>query len=628
VSETFTCQVTDGLVATPSALTVTITGSNDAPVTTVDVAAVQEDLGIIAAGNVLAYDTDVDQGALLSVADAGLRQGNYGQLTLAADGSYSYALDNSSLAVQSLAQGQTVSETFTYLATDGIDATPSTLTVTITGTNDAPVTTVDTATVQEDLGIIAAGNVLANDADVDQGTVLAVATAGVFAGQYGNLTLNADGSYSYALDNDALAVQSLGRTAQLSEHFDYSVTDGIASVASALDVVLSGTNDAPIVVTELADQDFKFNMAFSWQMPAGSFIDIDQGDVLDYTAALADGSPLPDWLIFDPATQLFSGVAPREVGYIDVRVTATDRVAATGSTDGSLSASDIVRITISHGNEGVGNGVDAAPSVNLANFNDGATASPANPGAQGGNNLLQGAQSNDTLTAASGNSLLDGGAGADTLAGNIGNDLFIGGAGNDIISTGSGADMIAFNRGDGKDTVLASTGEDNTLSLGGGINYNNLAMKKSGADLILDTGNGDQITLQDWYSGTANHSIANLQLVLDAGSYDASSGDPLLNQQVQSFDFAALAQAFEQALAAKPNLSAWSVTDALLTAHLGGSDSAALGGDLAYQYNLNNSLAGIGLASAQTVMNDANFGIAPQTLQPLAELQSGSVRLG
>jgi len=33
--------------------------------------------------------------------------------------------------------------------------------------------------------------------------------------------------------------------------------------------------------------------------------------------------------------------------------------------------------------------------------------------------------------------------------------------------------------------------------------------------------------------------------VLDASAYNAGSPDPLLNQQVQSFDFAALAQAFD-----------------------------------------------------------------------------------
>ena len=245
-----------------------------------------------------------------------------------------------------------------------------------------------------------------------------------------------------------------------------------------------------------------------------------------------------------------------------------------------------------------------------------------------GNDVLEGAEGNDALSDTAGNNLFSGGAGTDTMTGNTGNELFIGGLGNDTLTTGTGADIIAFNRGDGQDTVVASTGADNTLSLGGGINYAGLTMSKSGTNLILDTGNSDQIILQNWYSATTNHSVAKLQLVLDASTYNAGSADTLLNQQVQSFDFALLAQNFDAALSANPALSAWSLSNALLTAHLSGSNTAALGGDLAYQYNLNGSLAGIGLAAAQAEMGDANFGVAPQTLQPLATLQAGAARLG
>jgi Ca2+-binding RTX toxin-like protein len=245
-----------------------------------------------------------------------------------------------------------------------------------------------------------------------------------------------------------------------------------------------------------------------------------------------------------------------------------------------------------------------------------------------GNDVLEGADGNDTMSDTAGNNLFNGGAGTDTMTGSAGNELFVGGLGNDTITTGTGADIIAFNKGDGVDTVVASTGADNTLSLGGGINYAGLTLSKSGANLILGTGNGDQITLQNWYTGTTNHSVANLQLVLDATTYNAGSADVLLNQQVQSFDFALLAQNFDAALLATPTLSAWSLSNALLTAHLSGSNTAALGGDLAYQYNLNGSLAGVGLAAAQTELANAGFGTTAQTLQPLATLQTGTARLG
>ncbi|MDO8812807.1 MAG: putative Ig domain-containing protein [Gallionella sp.] len=385
-TDTFSYTVGDtaGAISTAT-VTMTVTGVNDGPVTVNDAAAVQEDAALVATGNVLSNDSDVDQGTVLMVADTGIRTGGYGQLTLAADGSYSYTLDNASLAVQSLAIGQTVTDSFSYQATDGLVATPSTLTVTIAGANDAPVAVADVAYAREDLNITATGNVLTNDSDVDQETVLSVSDAGLRAGSYGSLNLAADGSYSYTLDNASTAVQSMGRDAQVAEHFGYTAMDGMVGSSSVLDIFLNGANDAPILVAPLADQNFTFDKHFSWQMPEGSFIDIDQGDTLGYAATLADGSALPDWLGFDAATRIFSGETPKEVGFVDVQVNATDSVTATGSTVGSLSASDVFRISVSHGNEGVGNGEDAPPPGHDHNTNDGAGTSPGHPGSRGGN---------------------------------------------------------------------------------------------------------------------------------------------------------------------------------------------------------------------------------------------------
>jgi VCBS repeat-containing protein len=516
VTDSFEYTISDskGETAT-SVVNVTITGVNDAPVTAADVAVtvVQEDLILAASGNVLDNDSDVDQGTVLTVADAGVFGGSYGNLTLLADGSYTYVLDNDSYAVQSLAVGQIVTETFDYLATDGLVATPSTLTVTVSGANDAPVTAVDTVAIQEDLAISASGNVLDNDNDVDQGAVLSVVDAGVIQGSYGQLTLSADGSYTYNVDNTSAALQSLGRTAQVSEHFGYIATDGIVDVASALDVSINGTNDAPILAAPLADQDFTFNKSFSWQMPSGSFTDIDQGDTLDYSATLADGSPLPDWLNFDPVTQTFSGMAPKTVGYVDIQVTATDSVAATGSTDGSLAVSDTFRISISHGNEGVGNGEDAAPAGHESNLNDGSGTSPGNPGAKAGNNadnILLGSEGDDSLTGGSADDLLDGSGGNDRLKGGAGNDIYL------------------FDRDSGVDTVIekdASAGNTDVLRFGDNVADDQIWFSRAGSDLEISfIGTDDKVIIDDWYKGSAYH----------VEEFQTADGKTLLDSQVEN----------------------------------------------------------------------------------------------
>ncbi len=241
-----------------------------------------------------------------------------------------------------------------------------------------------------------------------------------------------------------------------------------------------------------------------------------------------------------------------------------------------------------------------------------------------GNDILQGLGGNDILTDSAGNGLYDGGDGTDTLTGNANNELLIGGQGNDTLNTGTGADIVAFNAGGGQDAVNASSGADNTLTLGGGIQYAKLSFTRSGANLVLNTGGTDTVTFADWYAGTANRSVLNLQVITEAmAGFNPAGGNTLIDNKVERFNFAALASAFDAA----GQVNAWSLTNALLDAHLSGSDSEALGGDLAYQYGMSGSLAGIGLTQAQEVVNAPQFGSGAQTLRSLAELQQGQIRL-
>jgi hypothetical protein len=153
---------------------------------------------------------------------------------------------------------------------------------------------------------------------------------------------------------------------------------------------------------------------------------------------------------------------------------------------------------------------------------------------------------------------------------------------------------------------------------------NGARLAKSGTSLILKTGGTDQVTFKDWYSGTSNRSVAKLQVFTEAmPGYDQNSANPLLDDKVEQFNFTALASAFDTA----GQVSGWALTNALLSAHLSGSDTAAIGGDLAYQYGKSGSLTGIGLTPAQDVINSAQFGGGAQTLRTLGELQQGQILL-
>lgn len=322
---------------------------------------------------------DVDAGDMLSYS-ATLANGEAlpGWLTFdAATGSFSgtpAAAGNYALRVTATDRaGASVSQTFAFEVVAG-------------GGNLPPVTAPDAAHVSEDCKLISWGNVLANDRDPEGGR-LSVTDAGIRRGEYGWLKLLPDGRYAYMLDNASTKVQSLAEGQKVVDRFAYTASDGAAASTGELAVTVTGDNDAPVLARALADVQLAKGRAFSWQIPAGSFRDIDRADTLSYTATLANGKPLPSWLKFDAATQTFSGTAPSgSTAALDVKVVASDGHGVCST------ASDVFRISVgtktvlpvaSKGNEGVGNGCDAPPPGHSTNINDGAGTGPGNPGNKG-----------------------------------------------------------------------------------------------------------------------------------------------------------------------------------------------------------------------------------------------------
>jgi len=119
-----------------------------------------------------------------------------------------------------------------------------------------------------------------------------------------------------------------------------------------------------------------------------------------------------------------------------------------------------------------------------------------------------------------------------------------------------------------------------------------------------------------------------LQVIAEAMTdFVAGGTDPLRDQAIEQFNFADLVGAFDAARAANSSLNSWALVGALTNAQLAGSDSAALGGDLAYQYGKNGTLAGTGITPALDILSNVALGASAQTLTPLAGLQTGTARL-
>ncbi|MDQ7957920.1 MAG: cadherin-like domain-containing protein, partial [Pseudomonadota bacterium] len=138
--------------------------------------------------------------------------------------------------------------------------------ITLVATNDAPRANDDARTVAED-GPAIAGNLITAgatgdvaDTDPDNrvadlravgvrtGPEAGSGTAGTvgnaLAGLYGTLVLNADGSYTYTLDNDNAAVNALKTGDTLTEVYTYTVSDGAGGTDTAqLTITIQGRTD-------------------------------------------------------------------------------------------------------------------------------------------------------------------------------------------------------------------------------------------------------------------------------------------------------------------------------------------------------------------------------------------------
>ncbi|MFZ5722750.1 MAG: VCBS domain-containing protein [Pseudomonadota bacterium] len=318
----------------------------------------------------------------LSVQNAGVYVGQYGTLDLAQDGSWVYTLANDAGAVQSLRAGELQHDVFAYLAyygtTFGECHREQTLTIDVTGTNDVPLAVADQVVVGEDSASFAVsfGYLLLNDSDADAGdTVTVVAVDGVSA--QGISVVVTDGLVQY----DAGAqFNALTEGEVIVDTFGYTVSDVAGTTSTAtVSVEIIGANDAPILVAPVADQGVAGGTAFTFAVPAGTFTDVDNNDVLALSATLADGSALPAWLVFDAATGTFSGTAPVTAEVIALNVAATDLYGAIATDQFVLTVTGAVKGG-GQGNEGVGNGQDAPPPGHGDNQNDGPGTSPGNPG--------------------------------------------------------------------------------------------------------------------------------------------------------------------------------------------------------------------------------------------------------
>ncbi len=192
-------------------------------------------------------------------------------------------------------------------ATDPTGARVTT-TLTYTITNLAPIALDDISAANEDT--TQSGNVITNttSADADAGpdsdplTVIGVSGGIIGSPQimtYGNLTLNADGSWNFVPN---AAANALPAGSLVTQTVTYAVSDGQGGTDTAtLTITVNGLNDAPVATAMLPElSDFP---GIGVEYPLATFFNDIDGDILRYSA-----TGLPTGLAIDPATGIISGI--------------------------------------------------------------------------------------------------------------------------------------------------------------------------------------------------------------------------------------------------------------------------------------------------------------------------------
>ena len=466
----------------PSVVAIHIAQPNHAPVGANDVyagPALVEDGNSIGTGNVLANDTDADigvvagetlsvaavragteaaGGTLTAVAGATVVNGTYGQLTINADGSYSYALDNARAITQALQQGATGVEHFTYLVADnhGLGDTAQ-LDLSIAGSYDAgdPLTGTDgrdtlTGTAAGETLKGLGGNDILNGLGGDD-----VLIGGTGADRLNGGDGNDTASYTDAASGVAASLTSgqgtygeaLGDRYASIENLTGSAFDDVLEGNNLANVIHGGSGNDTIIGRGGADQLFGDggNDVFLFS-GTERFASIDGGAGFDRILAADDGLRLTLGTIAN--VELISSD-----GYADAQIVGT----------AGADLIDLSALTL-----------DGIAAINgLA-----------------GNDRIIGSGGADTLLGGGGNDIIDGGGA---------NDIINGGLGVDQLTGGTGADTFVFQRFDSAKTVAAA---DHILDFTPGQDLIDL----SGIDANTVNGSGDDAF--DFIEGSAFDGVA------------------------------------------------------------------------------------------------------------------------
>ncbi|MBF0186058.1 MAG: putative Ig domain-containing protein, partial [Magnetococcales bacterium] len=174
-----------------------------------------------------------------------------------------------------------------------------------------------------------------------------------------NASLSGGGALPSWLTFDAQSRQLSGTPLGSEINLRLTVSDSQqATIADNLTLRILPPNNAPEVVSHLANQQVNEDRPCSFQIPLATFQDADAEDSLTFSASLLDGTDLAAanssfWLHFDPLTRTFYGTPVNglqngqlrdDSGTLTIKVTATDQ--GNGNPEVKAQVTDTFELTV------------------------------------------------------------------------------------------------------------------------------------------------------------------------------------------------------------------------------------------------------------------------------------------
>ncbi|WP_141347249.1 VCBS domain-containing protein, partial [Vibrio inusitatus] len=195
---------------------------------------------LYAGGRLQVVDPDHDQSYLQAEVINTAHQGHF---NISADGGWNYTIDNSLDEVQKLGAGESFTETHTVHSLDGTAS--QLLTVTVQGTNDAPIVSaqVQLAPGSEDTDIqLSKADLLANATDIDHNDIGQLDVANLVA-DHGKIVDNQDGTFTFHPDANYNG----------QVNFSYDVTDAHGGIThTGANTTLTAVNDASSLASQFS----------------------------------------------------------------------------------------------------------------------------------------------------------------------------------------------------------------------------------------------------------------------------------------------------------------------------------------------------------------------------------------